>query len=146
MKTEKPMKVTLGTQETKRGSFLLQFENLQIRELNRKTKTNIANAIKYNTFYYLVDKILPAGRQRLSGIYFINKNEFLFDLLEKPNDLMSIITQAKTYYQGKIIKNEEGLLFVEIKEISIAETLELRKQKVPFDWELNLVDLLGAEA
>ena len=62
MKTEKPMKVTLGTQETQRGSFLLQFENLQIRELNRKTKTNVANAIKYNTFYYLVDKNLPAGK------------------------------------------------------------------------------------
>lgn len=145
MKTDKPMKVTLGTQETKRGSFLLQFENLQIRELNRKTKTNIANAIKYNTFYYLVDKNLPAGKQRLSGIYFLDNNKFFFDLLEKPNDLMSIITQAKKYYQGNITKNEEGL-FVEVKEISRARTLELRKQKVPFDWELNLVDLLGAEA
>lgn len=145
MKTEKPMKVTLGTQETKRGSFLLQFENLQIRELNRKTKTNVANAIKYNTFYYLVDKNLPAGKQRLSGIYFINNNEFYFDILEKPDDLMSIITQAKKYYQGNITKNEEGL-FAEVKEISRAETLELRKQKVPFDWELNLVDLLGADA
>lgn len=145
MRTEKLMKLTLGTQETKRGSFLLQFENYQIRQLNRKTKTNVANAIKYNSFYYLVDKNLPAGKQRLSGIYFINNNEFYFDILEKPDDLMSIITQAKKYYQGNITKNEEGL-FVEVKEISRARTLELRKQKVPFDWELNLVDLLGAEA
>ena len=145
MRTEKPVKLTLGTQETKRGSFLLQFEKYQIRQLNRRTKTNIANAIKYNTFYYLVDKNLPAGKQRLSGIYFINNNEFYFDILEKPDDLMSIITQAKKYYQGNITKNEEGL-FAEVKEILRAETLELRKQKVPFDWELNLVDLLGADA
>ena len=144
MKTEKPMKVTLGTQETKRGSFLLQFENLQIRQLNRKTKTNVANAIKYNTFYYLVDKRLPAGKQRLSGIYFINNNEFYFDILNKTDNLLDIITQAKKYYQGNITKNEEGL-FVEVKEISRAETLELRKEKLQFDWELNL-DLLGAEA
>lgn len=144
MKTDKPMKVTLGTQETKRGSFLLQFENLQIRELNRKTKTNIANAIKYNTFYYLVDKNLPAGKQRLSGIYFLDNNKFFFDLMEKPNDLMSIITQAKTYYQGKIVKTSEGL-FVQVEEISRTETLKLRKEKVPFDWLINL-NFLGADA
>ena len=124
-------KIKIGSEETKRGSYLLQFINFRVKQLNRGTKTNQANAIKYNSFYYLSNINKPTQKTRVSGIYFIDNKNFFFDIIE----------ENKTYYKAELLK-ENNELFINITEIGKEENFKLKKIRKSFDFKFSLESLL----